>query len=86
MVDINAATVDSAYVLTALSYVIILTRLSLRYLKHERFKVDDYLMGIAIIFYALHTAVYPIVVRGHIDEDKIDRCADFWIALQWQQC
>lgn len=62
MVENKAATVDSAYVLTALAYVIILTRLALRRLKHERFKVDDYLMGLAMVFYALNTAVYPVAV------------------------
>jgi hypothetical protein len=56
------ATVDSAYVLTAASYAIILTRILLRRLKHEKLLLDDYLMLLSIVFYALNTASCPITV------------------------
>lgn len=55
-------TVVSAYVLTAISYVIIVTRVVLRRLKHQSLKPDDYLMLIGMVFYAFITAVYPNVV------------------------
>ena len=64
MVDVKAATVDSAYALTAASIAIILSRALLRRLRREKFQPDDYLMLFAIVFYAMNTAVYPIVVNS----------------------
>ncbi len=62
MVDSTTATVNGAYVLTAFSYLIILTRLAFRRLKHEAFTVDDYLMAFGMVLYALFTASYPMSV------------------------
>jgi len=64
MVATKAATVSTACALTFLSYLIILTRLGLRKLRHEAFKVDDYLMGSAMILYMAYTAVIPVAVYG----------------------
>lgn len=55
-------TVNSAYGLTAASYAIILLRTVLRRLEHHSLKHDDYLMLLAVIFYAINTAVYLIAV------------------------
>jgi len=62
MTDASAATVDSAYVLTVASVLIILSRTILRQLKHEAFKLDDYLMLLAIVLAGFNCAVYPITV------------------------
>lgn len=62
MVANKAATVGTACALTFLSYLIILTRLSLRKVRHEAYKIDDYLMGSAMILYAVYTAVIPVAV------------------------
>jgi hypothetical protein len=61
-VDSKHATIDIAYALTAISYIIILTRLALRRFKHESFTVDDWLMGFSMILYFFNTAAYPISV------------------------
>lgn len=58
------AAVDSAYALTAASYAIILTRILLRRLKHERLLSDDYLMLFSMVFYALNTTSWPITVSN----------------------
>jgi hypothetical protein len=62
----DVMTVDSAYVLTALSYTIIACRTLLRRLKHEKFHPDDYLMLFATLLYAVNTAVYPVVVSNSV--------------------
>lgn len=79
----DVMTVDSAYVLTALSYTIIACRTLLRRLKHEKFHHDDYLMLFATFLYAINTAVYPVVVSYSVLESakRADRKAD----LQWCQ-
>lgn len=79
MVDSNAATVDGAYVLTALAYAIILIRLALRRLKHERFKIDDYLMAAAMVLYGLNTAAYPMAVNPHISSSAYQLLTDLFI-------
>ncbi|PBP22782.1 ubiD family decarboxylase [Diplocarpon rosae] len=55
-------TVNSALVLTALSILLILTRLFLRRLKHESFVPDDWLMLAGSLFYVGLTATRPTVV------------------------
>jgi hypothetical protein len=62
----DVMTVDSAYILTALSYTIIAGRTLLRRLKHEKFQPDDYLMLFATLLYAMNTAVYPVAVSSYV--------------------
>lgn len=78
------ATVDSAYALTAASYAIILTRILLRRLKHERFLSDDYLMLFAMVFYALNTAAWPITVSNN-DISRSSAQANIAAELLWDQ-
>jgi hypothetical protein len=52
-------TLVTAYVLTTLSYLIIITRLFLRFFRQEKLTVDDCLMIAAVIFYTVFTATYP---------------------------
>jgi hypothetical protein len=59
---LTAEIVDAAYVLTAFSYLIVMLRLTLRRLNHDRFTWDDYAIIAAAIFYGLNTAAFPIVV------------------------
>jgi hypothetical protein len=58
----NDAIVDSAVFLTALAYATVLFRTVLRRLKHEEFEADDYVMLVALLFYTINTASYPIIV------------------------
>jgi hypothetical protein len=53
------STLVTAYVLTTLSYLIIITRLFLRFYRHEKITVDDCLLIVALIFYTVFTATYP---------------------------
>jgi len=52
-------TLATAYVLTVFSFLLIITRLILRLLKHQKFTADDYLMIVALIFHSVFTATYP---------------------------
>ena len=58
----NYAIVDSACLLTAVAYSIVLFRIILRRLKHEKLEPDDYIILFALIFYTITTASYPIIV------------------------
>ncbi|CAL3966102.1 unnamed protein product [Diplocarpon coronariae] len=79
----QTATVNSALVLTALSILLILTRLFLRRLKHEAFVLDDWLMLAASVFYVGLTATRPTVVwngtntaqtaPGRLQDDAVAR-------------
>jgi hypothetical protein len=54
--------VDAAYVLTSLSFLIILSRTLFRRLKHEAFKPDDYLMLVSTAIYAAYTGTFIVAV------------------------
>jgi hypothetical protein len=58
----NDAIVDAAAFLTAVAYTLTFFRAVLRRLKHEKFKPDDCLMVVALLFYTISTASYSIVV------------------------
>jgi hypothetical protein len=62
MVDSVTPVVDAAYVLTILSFLIILARTLFRRLKHEAFKPDDYLMLASTTIYAAYTGTFIIAV------------------------
>lgn len=64
-VDINAATLGSAYALTATSFLIILSRIYLRKVKNEPFRLDDWIMLAAMPLYFVNTACYQVIIpRG----------------------
>jgi hypothetical protein len=58
------ATVGVAYALTGVSFFIIISRSILRRLKHEDLLLDDYLILLSTVFYAMSTATNPIAVGG----------------------
>ena len=62
MADSVTSLVDAAYVLTVLSYLIILSRTLFRRLKHETFKPDDYLMLASAAIYAAYTGTFIVAV------------------------
>jgi hypothetical protein len=62
MADPVPPVVDAAYVLTILSYLIILARTLFRRLKHEAFKPDDYLMLASTAIYAAYTGTFIVAV------------------------
>jgi hypothetical protein len=62
MADAAGGVVAAAYVLTAASYMIILSRILFRRLKHEAFKPDDYLMLFASVLYTVYTAAFIMAV------------------------
>ncbi|CZT50163.1 uncharacterized protein RSE6_11103 [Rhynchosporium secalis] len=64
----DQAIVNSAIAFTAASLIIILFRIFLRRLQHDKFLPDDWLMLISIIFYLFFTATYPIMVRASLRE------------------
>jgi hypothetical protein len=81
MADPTTAIVAAAYALTAASFLIILSRILLRRLKHEAFKPDDYLMLFATVLYAVFTAAFVIAVSvsrlsGYSSFAISSKCAD----------
>ena len=62
----DAVIVNSAIALTAAAFLIILLRIFLRILKHERFLPDDWLMIVSIAFYVAFTATFPAVIRTSV--------------------
>jgi len=54
--------VGGAYLLTSLSFLIILSRTLFRCLKHEAFKPDDYLMLASTAIYAAYTGTFIVAV------------------------
>ncbi len=62
MADTGTTTLDTTYTLAALSAIIILLRLVLRRLCHERLALDDLLMGVAVGVLAFYTAGVAISV------------------------
>jgi len=67
MEGLAATTISSAYALMAISFVVVITRLVLRRLKHEQFTIDDYIMMFAVILYAIDTATYPVAVSPLVE-------------------
>jgi hypothetical protein len=61
-IDAGTATLITAYVLTALAFMIILSRIILRYLKNESFKPDDWVMLASIPVYFVNTACYQVII------------------------
>jgi len=61
-IDANTATLITAYVLTAVSFLIIFSRIFLRRLKNESFKLDDWVMLAAIPIYFMNTACYQVII------------------------
>ncbi|KAE9374159.1 hypothetical protein N431DRAFT_464446 [Stipitochalara longipes BDJ] len=64
MADSPMPTVDATYLLTVLSFLIILSRTLFRRLKHEAFKPDDYLILASTAIYAAYTGTF-IVAAYH---------------------
>ena len=62
------ATVNTAYVLAALSLIIVILRFIVRRLNHQRYKVDDYIMLASMALLAVFTATYPVVVSMETEE------------------
>ncbi|KAH6684546.1 hypothetical protein B0J14DRAFT_646453 [Halenospora varia] len=56
----NVAVVGVAYALTGVSFLIILSRMLLRRIKHEAYLIDDFVMLASLGLYAVFTAVSPI--------------------------
>jgi len=69
MADSPMPTVDAAYLLTLLSFLIILSRTLFRRLKHEAFKPDDYLMLASTAIYAAYTGTFIVAVRHQRDKE-----------------
>jgi hypothetical protein len=61
-VDSGTATLIMAYVLTVVSFLIIFSRIFLRRLKNEPFKLDDWVMLAAIPIYFVNTACYQVII------------------------
>lgn len=59
---ISKATVDSAYVLTTISTLLVLSRFVLRRLTRKPFKEDDYVMLFAEILHWVYTVIFSIAV------------------------
>jgi hypothetical protein len=62
MADSPMPTVVAAYILTTLSFLIILSRTLFRLLKHEVFKPDDYLILASTAIYAAYTGTFIVAV------------------------
>ena len=58
----NDAVVPSAAFLSVIAYAIIIFRILLRRLKHEKLEHDDYIMFVSLIFYTVHTVCHPNIV------------------------
>jgi hypothetical protein len=63
--------VATAYALTAAPYLIVLFRILLRWLKHETFEPDDYLMLFGAVLYAVFTAAFVVAVSP----SSLDECS-----------
>ncbi|KAI9049584.1 hypothetical protein LZ554_006610 [Drepanopeziza brunnea f. sp. 'monogermtubi'] len=63
----QAATANSAVILTALSLLVILFRLFLRRLRHEKLLWDDWIMLGGVGVYVALTATYPVVAWNGIN-------------------
>ena len=74
MADSAISVVAAAYTLTALSFLIILTRILLRILIHERFKYDDYLMLFSTALYGAFTASFIVAVSLTARSNIIEIC------------
>jgi hypothetical protein len=61
-VDAGTATLIAAYVLTAVAFLIIFSRIFLRRLKNESFKLDDWVMLASIPVYFMNTACYQVII------------------------
>lgn len=60
---LTVSIVGTAYVLTALAYLIIGIRLTLRRVNNESVTADGYVILVSMVFYGFFTAAYPIVVH-----------------------
>ena len=63
-VDAGTATLITAYVLTAVAFLIIFSRIFLRHLKNESFKPDDWVMLASIPVYFMNTACYQVIIAN----------------------
>jgi len=61
-IDDNTTTLITAYVLTAVAFIIIFSRIFLRRLKNESFKPDDWVMLSSIPVYFMNTACYQVII------------------------
>jgi hypothetical protein len=62
MADSPMPAVVAAYLLTALSFLIVLSRMLFRLLKHEEFKLDDYFISASTAIYAAYTGTFIVAV------------------------
>jgi hypothetical protein len=83
---VSNATVDSAFVLTTITTLIVLSRFVLRRLTRKPFKEEDYIMLFAEILHWVYTVTFSIAVSIHVPPTLHFKWGtDCWLAIHWYE-